>query len=102
MGRSITVTIDSDDLVEMLCDRVAYWSDKIPYGAEELFYQYYEDMVDAGAYDGMKDFSVAMIVDNDIINDIDVVDEKELAERGIDPDDALMSDGKLYLIDARM
>lgn len=109
MGRPITITVDSDDLCEMFYDRVSYWGDKIPYGidGETLFYGYYEEMVDDGVFDDMKDFSIAEIVDNDIINNLDVVKEKDLADYGIDLDDddtrdrIVYSDGKLFLIDAR-
>lgn len=109
MGRMITVHIDSDDLKEMLFDRVAYWDDKIPHYDKgvRLFQDYYDELVDDGVFDDMKDFNVAVIVDNDIINNIDVLDKDELAERGIDPDNdedgaILYSDGELFLIDARV
>ena len=108
MSRLVQLFIDSDDLTEMFYDRVNYWSDKIAYGDDgaQLFCDYYAENVADGVYDGMKNFNIAVIVDNDIINEIDVVDETELAERGIDPYDdedgrILFSNGELFLISAR-
>lgn len=107
MGRQVQLYIDSDDLIEMFYDRVNYWSDKIAYGDDgaQLFQDYYAENVEDGVYDGMKNFNIAVIVDNDIINEIDVLDEAELADRGIDPDEddgrILYSNGALFLVSAR-
>jgi len=107
MGRPITITIDSDDLIEMFCDRVAFWSDSLNPQAQDLFCDYYAELVEDGVFDGMKDFSVANIVDNDVVNEIDVVVKEDLPEYNIDLDNdegtdrILYSDGETFLISAR-
>lgn len=88
MGRSITVTIDSDDMIEMFIDRVNAMDHYFPFGAEDTWYQYYTEYVESGAVDGMKDFNVASIVDNDIINEFTTVSREDLKdEYDVDPDD---------------
>jgi hypothetical protein len=78
MGRPITVTIDSDDLIEMFYDRVSYATQWMKhYEDEEAFNEYYAEMVDSGVFDGMQDFNVANIVDNDVVNEIDTYTEDE-------------------------
>lgn len=107
MGRPITVTIDSDDLKEMFFDRVAFWDRSLSDDAQRLFCDYYEELIDDGVIDGMKDFNVANIVDNDVVNEIDVVVKEDLPEYGIDfdadegTDRILYSDGETFLISAR-
>lgn len=107
MGRPITITIDSDDLIEMFRDRVAFWSDSLNLQAQDLFCDYYAELVEDGVFDGMKDFSVANIVDNDVVNEIDVVVKEDLPEYNIDLDNdegtdrILYSDGETFLISAR-
>lgn len=107
MGRPITVTIDSDDLKEMLFERVAFWDKSLWGDAQELFCDYYAELVDDGVFDNMKDFNIANIVDNDIVNEIDVVDMDELPKYGIllDEDEGtdriLYSNGKTFLVNAR-
>lgn len=88
MGRPITVHIDSDDLAEMLCERVNFWENSIPYGAFDLWYDFYTERVDEGVYDDMDDFSVSVIVDNDIVNYYSTYDKEDfIANYGVDPDD---------------
>ena len=59
---SITVELDEGTAVEMLVDRVRYWTDDEE--VIELFEQYYESMVDNGCFNG-HDFDIMSIVDND-------------------------------------
>ena len=107
MGRPITVTIDSDDFKEMFFDRVAFWDRALDSDEQELFCEYYAELIDDGVYDGIKDFNVANIVDNDVVNEIDVLSEEDLSNYGIDLDTdegydrILFSNGKLFLINAR-
>ena len=51
MGRKITVHIDSDDLADMLFDRVREWDEQIPWGARDLWYDFYAERVADGYYD---------------------------------------------------
>ena len=71
---SITVEIDEDTAIEMLVDRVRYWTgdnDTI-----ELFEQYYTNMVEGGCFDG-GEFNVMSIVDNDYVNNTSVTTREE-------------------------
>lgn len=78
MGRPIKVTIDSDDLIEMFYDRVSYASQWMKHWEdEEAFNEYYAEMVESGAFDGANDFNIAVIVDNDVVNEIDTYTEDE-------------------------
>lgn len=69
LEESVNLSIDEDDLKELLCDRVDFWVGQSLNDKEaELFYQMYEDYVDGGVFEGYKDFNVAFIVDNDVVN----------------------------------
>lgn len=106
MSRMITVQIDSDDMIEMLMDRLsAYWL-KTSLGEEyDLWLQYYTDAVENGYYDG-SDFNIAEIVDNDYVNYINFMDREScIDEYGFDPEEdedgrVLATDGEYYLISA--
>jgi len=88
MGRKITVHIDSDDLTDMLFDRVREWDEQIPWGARDLWYDFYAEKVADGYYDNMEDFNIGIIVDNDIVNYYSTFSRDEfISEYGIDPDD---------------
>ena len=71
---SITVELDEDTAVDMLVDRVRYWTDDED--TIELFEQYYENMVSNGYFDG-SDFDVMSIVDNDYVNNTSVTTRAE-------------------------
>lgn len=65
----ITVKIDEETALEMLCDRVRAWRS----GAEaELFDKMYESYVYGGCFDGAE-FDVMSIVDNDVVNYCDII-----------------------------
>lgn len=104
MSRMITVKIDSDDMIEMLCDRVADWT-KTSFGDEyDLWCEYYEMAVDNGLYDDMEDFNVGVIVDNDYVNYLTCVTREEcIDDYGFDPEEdedgrVMVSNGDLYII----
>lgn len=78
MGRPIKVTIDSDTLKEMFSDRCGFASQWMKHYEDEVaFCEYYDDMVDAGAFDGWTDFDIPAVVDNDVVNEIDTYTEDE-------------------------
>ena len=81
----VNVKIDEDVLVEMLMDRLReMWNpDSI---TEDLYQEYYEEMVNGGAFDGIE-LDVSAIVDNDWVNYLDVVSEDEFEEHGIEDED---------------
>lgn len=70
----ITVKIEEEDLLNMLVDRVGYWTtDK---DIIELYSKYYESMVYGGCFEGAE-LDVMVIVDNDYVNNLTVVDREE-------------------------
>ena len=78
MGRPIKVTIDSDTLKELFYDRCRYAEQWMRhYDDPEAFSEYYDEMIDAGAFDNWKDFDIPAVVDNDVVNEIDTYTEDE-------------------------
>lgn len=71
---AITITIDEDDFLDMLVDRVRSWTNNED--TIELFEQYYDHMVYGGCYEGTSR-SIAEIVDNDYVNNTSVITEEE-------------------------
>ena len=78
MGRMIDIKMDSDDMIEALCERVRYWTDDSD--VIELFEQYYEYRVEGGCFDG-SEFDVMSIVDNDYVNNTSVITREEYEEK---------------------
>lgn len=88
---SITLKLDEDTAVEMLVNRVGYWTDDND--VIELFEQYYENMVYNGCFDG-SDFDVMSIVDNDYVNNTSITTREEFeADRDKFIEEQLKSDG---------
>lgn len=110
MGRPIRVTIDSDDLKELFYERVNYadtWMRH--YEDAEAFNQYYDDLIDGGVFDDWKDFDIAAVVDNDVVNYIDTYTAEEFEETfGVSPTSPEGRDrviftatNGIYFVDAR-
>ena len=72
----VTVQIDESDLLDMLVERVKYWTDEK--STVDLFTGYYQFMVYGGGFDGAY-LDVLFIVDNDYINNLSVYDSIEEA-----------------------
>lgn len=70
----ITVKIDEADLLDMLVDRVGYWTDDRD--VLKLYEQYYDSLVYGGCFDGAE-LDINSIVDNDYVNYLTVVDREE-------------------------
>jgi hypothetical protein len=88
---SITVELDEDTAVDMLVNRVRYWTDDEE--VIELFEQYYESMVDNGCFSG-SNFDVMSIVDNDYVNNTSVTTREEFeSERDKYIEEQLKKDG---------
>lgn len=64
------VNIDNYDAINMLVERVGYWTDDSE--VIELFEQYYTHMVEGGCFDGCN-FDIMSIVDNDYVNNTSIV-----------------------------
>lgn len=71
---SITVQIDEDTAIDLLVDRVKYWTDDED--TIELFEQFYTDRVEGGCFDG-REFDVMNIVDNDYVNNTSITTREE-------------------------
>ena len=89
------VDIDNDVAIDMLIDRVPFWTDD--YDVIALYAEYYNNLVNSGAIDGI-DFDVKSIVDNDYINWTVVVDKEDI--NNYDEDDIICECGDLYLVSA--
>jgi hypothetical protein len=66
------VKVDEDDLLEMLMERVEYWT--YDWVVNALFRQMYESYISCGAFEGME-LDIPQIVDNDYVNNCNVVGE---------------------------
>lgn len=64
------VNIDNDTALEMLIDRLKFWTDDPDVIA--LYEKMYENYIDCGCFDG-REFDIMVIVDNDFINYCDVI-----------------------------
>ena len=71
----ITVQIDETTLLDMLVDRVEYWTDERD--VIELYQEYYNDLIESGCFEGSV-LDIALIVDNDWVNYTRVMTSDEL------------------------
>ena len=71
------VNIDNYDAIDMLVNRVKYWTDDSE--VIDLFEQYYTSMVDGGCFDGCN-FDVMSIVDNDYVNNTSITTLEEFEQ----------------------
>ena len=73
----INIKLTEDTALNMLCDRVNYWTDDET--TRELFYKMYENSIDSGCFEDCE-FDPMIIVDNDYINYCQVVSADECPE----------------------
>ena len=73
----VTVTISEDALLDLLVERVKYWTDDEE--TVELFEQYYENKVYSGCFEGAK-LDIMSIVDNDYVNNTSIVTREKYEE----------------------
>lgn len=77
----VTVKIDKCDLLDMLMDRLAFWTtDDVK---TKLFERYYWDMIEGGCFDETE-LDVQSIVDNDYVNYLDVIYEEDFDNYNIE------------------
>lgn len=102
MGRMINIQMDSDDMIEMLLDRLAVWVTS-QYGDEwDCWSEYITDMVEGGVFDG-GEFNPMVIIDNLYVNDTSMITRDEWEEYGIEDEDderILAHVGDCYLVSA--
>ena len=71
----ITVQIDETTLLDMLVDRVEYWTDDRD--VIDLYQEYYNNLIESGCFEGSV-LDIAVIVDNDWVNYTRVMTSDEL------------------------
>lgn len=84
----INVQIDENTLLDLLVERVKYWTNDDD--TIELFTDYYQNMIDGGCFEGAE-IGISVIVDNDYVNFFRVMEED-------DPDYAwaMENDDRIY------
>lgn len=96
----ITARIDEDTLLEMLLDRVEFWtSDETTI---DLYRDYYEGLVNSGCFEGCE-LNIMVIVDNDYINNLTTTSKEDFEQWDIESevDDSIVAfneEEDLYLI----
>jgi hypothetical protein len=65
---AVTVTIDEDDLLDMLMDRVSVWTTD----DADLFEKMYENRI-WGGYFSEAELNIMSIVDNDYVNNTSII-----------------------------
>ena len=96
----VTVTINEDTLLEMLLDRLEFWtSDE---SVINLYKDYYEGLVYSGCFEGCT-LDIMSIVDNDYINYLATISKEDFEQWNIESeiDDKIVAFNKeedLYLI----
>ena len=75
------VYIDNDDALEMLMDRVIFWTEDPD--VIGLYENFYEERIACGWFEEIE-FDVKSIVDNDYINWTSVYTEDEIKQEEID------------------
>lgn len=101
LKESVTITMDEEDFLDLLMDRVAFWT-KTRYCPEyDLFEKYYEDAVYGGSFDGINE-GINYIVDNDYVNNGRIVypDDYDYAEiKAKYEDGSLEDEGVVYTVE---
>ena len=97
----VTIQIDEDTLLEMLLDRLEYWtSDE---DVINLYKDYYEWLVYSGCFEGCK-LDIGIIVDNDYVNNLKAIGKEDFETWNIESEEddrivALNEEEDLYLIE---
>ena len=96
----VTVTIDEDTLLEMLLDRLEFWtSDE---SLINLYRDYYKGLVYSGCFEGCN-LDIMSIVDNDYVNNLTTISKEDFEQWDIESevDDKIVAfneEKDLYLI----
>lgn len=96
----ITVKIDEDTLLEILLDRVEYWtSDE---DTINLYRDYYEELINNGCFEDCE-LDIMGIVDNDYVNYLEIINREDFKQWNIEDETAdkivaFSKDKDLYLI----
>lgn len=96
----ITIKINEDKLLEMLLDRLEFWtSDE---SVINLYRNYYENLIDWGCFEGCT-LDIMSIVDNDYCNYLTTISKEDFEQWSIESemDDKIVAfneEEDLYLI----
>ena len=96
-----TVKINEDTLLEMLLDRLEFWtSDE---SVINLYRDYYEGLVYSGCFEGCE-LDIMSIVDNDYLNYLTIISKEDFKQYNIEDetDDKIVTfneEKDLYLIE---
>ena len=96
----VTVTVNENTLLEMLLDRLEFWtSDE---DVINLYRDYYEGLVYSGCFEGCN-LDIMMVVDNDYCNNFATISKEDFEQWGIESeiDDKIVAfneEEDLYLI----
>lgn len=97
----ITVRIDEEGLLDLLVDRIKFWTnDPVK---EKLFKDYYRGLVYSGCFEGCDLDIIDTIVDNDYVNNLTIISKEYFERWGIEGelDDRIVAfneEEDLYLI----
>ena len=97
----VTVTINEDTLLEMLLDRLEFWtSDE---SVINLYRDYYERLIYSGCFEGCT-LDIMSIVDNDYCNYLATIRKEDFEQWGIESEIdakivAFNEEEDLYLIE---
>ena len=96
----VTVTVDEDTLLEMLLDRLRFWTNDED--VINLYRDYYEGLVYSGCFEGCN-LDIMMVVDNDYINNLAAISKEDFEQWDIESeaDDKIVAfneEKDLYLI----
>lgn len=97
---TVTITIEEDVLLEMLLDRIRFWTNDTD--VINLYRDYYEGLVDNGCFEGCE-LDIKKIVDNDYINNLTTISKEDFEQWDIeskedDTVEAFNEEKDLYLI----
>lgn len=77
----VTVKVDEDTLLEMLINRVNFWtSDEVEI---DLYRDYYENLIYSGCFEDCE-LDIMSIVDNDYVNNLTTIKREDFEQYGIE------------------
>lgn len=96
----ITVTINEDTLLEILLDRVKFWT--TDEDVIDLYRDYYEGLINSGCFEGCT-LDIMIVVDNDYLNNFVTISKEDFEQWSIESevDDKVVAFNEkedLYLI----
>lgn len=96
----VTIKIDEDILLDILMNRVEYWTNNEC--VQDLFRDYYKGLVYSGCFDNCE-LDINLIVDDDYINNLTTISKEDFEQWSIEDetDDSIVAfneEEDLYLI----